>query len=89
MVLLISGNIFGLYHYAPVYFSAYVEDVRKQNTGDQTTIINAFIDSKELDPETVNEYRQTLKDLGELTKNLEDLSQSQRLEILTVDSDIS
>lgn len=72
-----------------MYFSAYVEDVRKQNTGDQTTIINAFIDSKELDPETVNEYRQTLKDLGELTKNLEDLSQSQRLEILTVDSDIS
>lgn len=72
-----------------MYFSAYVEDVRKQNTGDQTTIINAFIDSKELDPETVNEYRQTLKDLGELTKNLEDLSQSQRLEMLTVDSDIS
>ncbi len=72
-----------------MYFSAYVEDVRKQNVGDQTTIINAFIDSKELDAEIVNEYRQTLKDLGELTKNLEDLSQSQRLEILTVDSDIS
>lgn len=83
------GNILGLYHYAPVYFSEYVEDVRKQNVGDETAIINAFIDSKELDQATVEEYRQTLKDLGELTKNLENFSQSQRLELLNADKDYS
>ncbi len=69
-----------------MYFSKYVEDVRKQNTGDETAIINAFIDSKDLDPAVVDEYRQTLKDLGELTKNLENFSQSQRLELLMADS---
>lgn len=85
-MLLISGNVLGLYHYAPVYFSEYVEDVRQQNLGDDTAIINAFIDSKDLDQATVDEYRQTLQDLGELTKNLENFSQSQRLELLTADS---
>lgn len=76
----------GLYHYAPVYFSEYVNDVRQQNTGNETAIITAFIESKDLDPATVDEYRRTLEDLGELTKNLENFSQSQRLELLTADS---
>ena len=72
-----------------MYFSQYVEDVRKQNTGDETTIINAFIDSKDLDPSTVEEYKQTLKDLGELTKNLENFSQSERAQLLGADKSLS
>lgn len=86
MVLLITGNIAGLYHYAPVYFSEYVSDVRQQNLGNETAIISAFIESKDLDPVTVDEYQRTLEDLGELTKNLENFSQSQRLDLLMMDS---
>jgi len=84
--LLITGNITGLYHYAPVYFSEYVSDVRQQNLGNETAIISAFIESKDLDPVTVDEYRRTLEDLGELAKNLENFSQSQRLDLIMMDS---
>ncbi len=69
-----------------MYFSEYVSDVRQQNLGNETAIISAFIESKDLDPVTVDEYRRTLEDLGELTKNLENFSQSQRLDLLMMDS---
>ena len=78
LILLIAGNIGSTLYYAPRYFAEYVEEVREKNPGDETALIGAFIESKELDPVIVAEYKQTLTDLKDLTKNLEDFSQTQK-----------
>jgi signal transduction histidine kinase len=78
LVLLILGNIGSTVYYAPRYFAEYVEEVRVKNPGDETALIGAFIESKELDPKTIEEYRLTLWDLKELTKNLEQISSTQK-----------
>ena len=79
LILLIVGNISSTLYFAPKYFTEYVDEVRAKNPGDETALIGAFIDSKELDAKTVEEYKQTLIDLKELTKNLEDFSQTQKV----------
>jgi hypothetical protein len=60
LTLLILGNIGSTVYYAPRYFAQYVEEVRVKNPGDETALIGAFIESKELDPKTIEEYRLTL-----------------------------
>jgi hypothetical protein len=78
--LLIIGNIASMIYYAPGYFNEYVEDVRKQIPSDESALIDALIESKDLDQESLAEYQVVLQDLRELTKSLEDFSEAQRIE---------
>lgn len=78
--LLVLGNIVSLIHYAPGYFNEYVEDVRKQIPSDESALIDALIESKDLDQESISEYKIVLQDLRELTKSLENFSEAQRIQ---------
>ncbi len=76
LVLLVSGNIASVVYYAPKYFQEYVRDVAANTPSDEYALITSFIESKDLDAATIEEYRLTLEDLRSLTKSLENISRT-------------
>ena len=76
LVLLIGGNVASVIYYAPKYFQVYVEEVAANAPSDEYALITSFIESKNLDVATIEEYRLTLEDLRALTKSLENISRN-------------
>lgn len=69
-------NFFALRYFSEKYFQEYVAEVRRELPDINVDLIGAVIGAKGMDEKTIEEYRETLRDLSSITSGLERFSQN-------------
>lgn len=69
-------NFFALRYFSEKYFQEYVAEVRRELPDINVDLIGAVIGAKGMDEKTIEEYRETLRDLSGITSGLERFSQN-------------
>jgi signal transduction histidine kinase len=76
LLVVINVNFFALRHFSAQYFSEYVAEVRRGRPDINLDLIGAVIEAKNLDEKTLSEYRDTIRDLSNISSGLERFSQN-------------
>lgn len=79
LLSVISVNFFALRYFSEKYFGEYVAEVRKELPDINLDFVGSIIGSKNLDEKTIQEYRETLRDLASITSGLERFSKDPKL----------
>lgn len=73
---IVVTNFFALRYFSEKYFRDYVAEVRRELPDINVDLIGAVIGAKGMDEKTIEEYRETLRDLSNITSGLERFSQN-------------
>lgn len=75
LLSVVATNFFALRYFSEKYFREYVAEVRRELPDINLDLVGAVIGAKGLDDKTIEEYRETLRDLSSITSGLERFSQ--------------
>ena len=75
LLTVVATNFFALRYFSEKYFREYVAEVRRELPDINLDLVGAVIGAKGLDEKTIEEYRETLRDLSSITSGLERFSQ--------------
>lgn len=76
LTTIVVTNFFALRYFSEKYFREYVAEVRRELPDINVDLIGAVIGAKGMDEKTIEEYRETLRDLSNITSGLERFSQN-------------
>ncbi len=76
LTTIVVTNFFALRYFSEKYFRDYVAEVRRELPDINVDLIGAVIGAKGMDEKTIEEYRETLRDLSNITSGLERFSQN-------------
>lgn len=79
LLAVVSANFLALRYFSEKYFGEYVAEVRKELPDINIDLVGSVIGSKGLDEKTVQEYRETLRDLASITSGLERFSKDPKM----------
>ncbi|MDQ1344213.1 MAG: Histidine kinase protein [Patescibacteria group bacterium] len=78
LLSVVATNFFALRYFSEKYFREYVAEVRRELPDINLDLVGAVIGAKGLDQKTIDEYRDTLRDLSSISSGLERFSQDPR-----------
>lgn len=78
LLTVVATNFFALRYFSEKYFREYVAEVRRELPDINLDLVGAVIGAKGLDQKTLDEYRETLRDLSSISSGLERFSQDPR-----------
>ncbi len=74
LVFFVVSNVVALKHYASIYFTEYLEEVKVDTSEIDIAFIESILKNEKLDPELVQEYKEITRDLTRVSTSLENFS---------------